>query len=182
LRTVISAINPQATLVVISDSCFSGTVTRLAPLPATPRYMPGDNVPAGKRVSQRFLLPETGMSEILLTGCTDSEYSYDAEINGRYNGAMSAMALRVIKQNPAATYQEFYDSLRKLLPSSEYPQTPQLEGSDANKSRQLFAPLTVEPGPTPEPTPEPTPTPTPEPESPGCLAGVAQLISRIFKP
>ncbi|RPH58773.1 MAG: caspase family protein [Chloroflexi bacterium] len=107
LRTIVNAINPQATLVVISDSCFSGTVTRLAPQHATPRYMPAADIPAGKRVNQRFLLPETGMSEILLTGCTDSEYSYDANINGRYNGAMSAMALRVIKQNPAATYQEF---------------------------------------------------------------------------
>jgi hypothetical protein len=134
-------------------------------------------------VRQRFLLPEADLPEVLITGCTDSEYSYDAVINGRPNGAMTAMALSVIKQNPNVTYREFHASLRKLLPSSDYPQSPQLEGSDANKDRLLFAPLAVEPGPTPEPgpAPEPSPEPVPAPESPGCPLGLLQGIVRFFK-
>ena len=91
------------------------------------------------------------MPEILISGCSDSEYSYDAEFDGRPNGAMTALALRVIKQNPDVTYREFYAGLRALLPSEDYPQTPQLEGSDINKDRKLFEPLTVEPA-------EPAPT------------------------
>jgi hypothetical protein len=131
-------------------------------------------------VRQRFLLPESGMPELLITGCTDSEYSYDAEIDGRYNGAMSAMALRVIKQNPGLTYNEFYTRLRTMLPSKDYPQSPQLEGSDAHKGTLLFEPFAatpVPPGPTP--TPEPTPTPTPEP-APGCIPGLMQQVKRLF--
>jgi len=185
LRAIIQNIHPQAMLVVISDSCFSGTVTRIAPEAGKPRFIPPTDQPARTVVRQRFLLPEAEMPEILLTGCNDREYSYDAEIDGRPNGAMTALALKVIKQNPAATYREFYAGLRALLPSSQYPQTPQLEGSETNKDRPLFAPLAVEPGPTPEPEPEPEPSPEPEPEpqpdSPGCLAGAFQAIGRFFK-
>ncbi len=85
------------------------------------------------------------MPEILISGCSDSEYSYDAEFDGRPNGAMTALAIGVIKQNPAITYREFYAGLRALLPSKEYPQTPQLEGSETNKDRKIFEPLAVQP-------------------------------------
>jgi hypothetical protein len=91
---------------------------------------------------------------------------------------MTALALRVIKQNPDVTYREFYAGLRAFLPSEDYPQTPQLEGSAANKDRKLFEPLTVEPGP--EPTPSPTPDPTPAPDSPGCLMGAVKQVKRFF--
>jgi len=183
LRVILDGIHPQATLVVISDSCFSGSVTRIAPEPAIPRFIPPTVSTAGKMTRRSFLLPETGMPEILISGCSDSEYSYDAEFDGRPNGAMSAYALQVIKQNPNVTYREFHAGLRKLLPSTDYPQSPQLEGSDANKDRKLFEPLAAEPGPAPEPspTPAPTPEPTPDPESPGCLLGALQGITRLFK-
>jgi hypothetical protein len=179
LRSVIKMINPQATLVVISDSCFSGTVTRLAPEAGKPRFMPPSDLLIGRVVRQKFLLPEGDMPEILITGCSDSEYSYDAEFNGRPNGAMSALAIRVIKQNPQATYKEFFDVLRNMLPSDEYPQSPQLEGSDANKNRRLFEPLAVTPGPAPDPTPQPEPQPPAD--SPGCIPGAMRQIARLFK-
>ena len=40
LRSIIGTMDPRATLVVISDSCFSGTVTRLIPEGSRPRFMP----------------------------------------------------------------------------------------------------------------------------------------------
>jgi hypothetical protein len=184
LRAILKGIHPQATLVVISDSCFSGSVTRVAALAAqryTPRFIPPALSTAGRVARRPFLLPEADMPEILITGCSDSEYSYDAEFDGRPNGAMTALALRVIRQNLNATYREFYAGLRALLPSSEYPQTPQLEGSDVNKDRRLFEPLAVEPGPEPAPEPTPSPTPEPAPESPGCIPGAIRQLTRFFK-
>ena len=178
LRSIISRIDPRATLVVISDSCFSGSVTRLIPEKTKPRFMPPDGISDYREVRQRFLLPETGMPELLISGCSDSEYSYDAEINGRYNGAMSALAIQVIRQNPKITYNDFYTRLRQLLPSSDFPQTPQLEGMDAHKSTLLFEPFAAvdEPGPTP------TPVPTPDPgNSPGCVPGLLRQVTRLFK-
>jgi hypothetical protein len=191
LRVILQGIHPQATLVVISDSCFSGTVTRLAGERAVPRFVPPTVSTEGRLAKRSFLLPEADMPELLISGCSDSEYSYDAEFNGRPNGAMSALAIQEIKQNPDATYREFYNGLRQLLPSKDYPQTPQLEGSDANKDRKLFEPLAVDPAPepvpspTPEPSPEPAPSPTPPPapapNSPGCFLGAIQQITRLFK-
>jgi metacaspase-1 len=183
LRVILNGIHPQATLVIVSDSCFSGTVTRIAGEKAIPRFVPPTVSTEGRVAKRSFLLPEANMPEILISGCSDSEYSYDAEFNGRPNGAMSALAIQVIKQNPNVTYREFYAGLRNLLPSKDYPQTPQLEGSDANKDRKLFEPLAVEPGPdpVPSPTPSPTPEPTPAPDSPGCLMGAVQGITRLFK-
>ena len=178
LRLILQGIHPQATLVVISDSCFSGSVTRIAGENAIPRFVPPAVSTAGRVARRPFLLPEADMQEILISGCTDSEYSYDAEFDGRPNGAMTALALRVIQQNPDVTYREFYAGLRAFLPSEDYPQTPQLEGSDANKDRKLFEPLTVEP--VPEPTPSPTPDPTPAPDSPGCLMGAIHQVKRFF--
>jgi metacaspase-1 len=153
LRTIINQINAKATLVIISDSCFSGTVTRLVVENARPRFIRTQDIPAGLTARKHFLLPEASMPEVLISGCSDTEYSYDAEINGRANGAMTAMALKVIKQNPKVTYSQFYTSLRTLLPSTEYPQTPQLEGADTHKDTPLFEPFgTAVTPPVEEPT------------------------------
>ena len=183
LRLILQGIHRQATLVVISDSCFSGSVTRLAEEKGIPRFVYPAVSTSGRAARRPFLVPEADMPEILISGCSDSEFSYDAEFDGRPNGAMTALALQVIRQNPNATYREFHTSLRARLPSDEYPQTPQLEGSDANKDRRLFEPLVVEPGPEPDPqpTPPPIPEPTPAPESPGCLMGAIQQVTRLFK-
>ena len=183
LRVILEGLHPQATLVVISDSCFSGSVTRLAAESAIPSFIPPAVATAGMVPRRSFLLPEADMPEILITGCTDREYSYDAEFDGRPNGAMTASAIRVIMQNPDITYRQFHAGLRALLPSSDYPQTPQLEGSNANKDRKIFEPLAVEPAPAPapEPSPMPSPTPAPAPDSPGCLTGAVQQITRLFK-
>jgi hypothetical protein len=180
LRAIINTLYPQATLVVISDSCFSGTVTREIPK-GKPRFLPPPGwIPGMPPVKSRkkFLLPEAEMQEILVTGCSDEEYSYDAEIDGRPNGAMTAMALKAIRENPQATYAQFYARLRQLLPTQDYPQSPQLEGSLVNKDRLLFEPLAVEPAPEPEPVPAPGPGPV---ESPGCLQGAWQQNKSIFK-
>ncbi|MCI0514996.1 caspase family protein [candidate division KSB1 bacterium] len=151
LRAIFQKINPAVHLVVIADSCFSGTVTRaLISEISVPRYIKTDDIPAKAKLKKRFLAEED-MIEVLLTGCSDSEYSYDANINGRWNGAMSAAATAVIRKGQ--TYQEFYAQIRKVLPSDEYPQTPQLEGSQVNKNHAVFA-TNTEPLPKPEPDPE----------------------------
>ncbi|MGE5464651.1 MAG: caspase family protein [Syntrophothermus sp.] len=178
LRVIVDQIHPGAALLVICDSCFSGSVTRYIPERARARFIPPDWGYMERGVRQRFLLPESGMPELLISGCSNSEYSYDADINGRYNGAMTAMAIRVIRQNPGLTYHEFYTQLRGYLPSSKYPQTPQLEGSDDHKNANLFQPFTYVP--VPDPTPSPEPVPTPEPAS-GCVAGLMQQATRFFK-
>ena len=178
LRDILNGLNSQASLVFISDSCYSGTVTRAvedSTYYAKARFVPVMGYSPLIPVKGHFLA-EADMLELVLTGCSDTELSYDAYINGRYNGAMSRYAINAIRANRQATFNEFYALLRQDLPSQDYPQTPQLEGSEGNKSRKLFEPSSVE-----EPGPEPEPEPEPEPDSPGCLMGLVQQLGRLFK-
>lgn len=139
-RAILTNSNKDVQIIVITDSCFSGTVTRIVALdPAKPRYFKTDTIPPTAVLKKRFLSKssEESMIELLLSGCSDSEYSYDAYINGRWNGAMTANAISII--DPEQTYNEFYTKLRTILPSAEYPQTPQLEGSEVNKNKIIFS-------------------------------------------
>lgn len=155
IRGVIRRLDPAARLTVISDSCHSGTVTRArlertlnaGPAPPEhaprPRYMPPvKDVHAFRSelipIRRRFLYPESDMQEVLLTGCNATESSWDAYIDGQWNGAMSANAIRLIKSDLSQTYRQLHQKLHPILVSRTNPQHPQLEGSDANKDRPLF--------------------------------------------
>jgi hypothetical protein len=182
LREILGDLNSQASLVFIADSCYSGTVTRVAEdetFYAKPRFVPVVGYHPLTPAKHHFLA-EAEMLELLLTGCSDTELSYDAYIDGRYNGAMSRFAINAIRANREATFNDFYALLRQSLPSDEYPQTPQLEGSDENKARELFEPLPVE-DPEPDPEPEPEPEPQPDPDAPGCFPGLMRQIRGLFK-
>lgn len=145
-------------LVMLSDSCHSGTVARFAPI-TTPPTVRGGKAPQRK---VRFLPPSIFLSRkqvasmgvsralrkssppgryggLLMSGCLDAEYSYDAWFNGRPNGAFTFIALRELKKlKPAATYQDWYKAIRKALPSQQYPQTPNLYGSASMKNWKVF--------------------------------------------
>lgn len=149
IRAILKNLHPKASFTFISDSCHSGSVTRAfmstlnidAPY-AKPRFLPPEDnnealvIPGSMA---RIMNPEEGMNEILISGCSPTEYSYDAYIGGRYNGAMTYNAVRILKQTPNITYNAFYAQLRKVLPSSNYPQTPQLEGKEENKNKLMFS-------------------------------------------
>lgn len=154
LRNLFGNVKDGVSLTVVLDNCFSGTATR-APVS---EIIPGLRTPDDRRV--RFLSPalrggkvlqnpwkakpkrlearpESAMKEVLLTGCTDKEYSYDANIEGTYHGAMTFYALRAIHEAQGAlTYNRMHSRLTSLI--GDYPQHPQLEGSNANKRRKLF--------------------------------------------
>jgi len=157
LRELFSGVPPGVRLTVISDSCHSGTVTRIIPS----EILPGLRTPDDRRV--RFLnpalrgdpvlenpwkarprrqetYPESKMKELLLSGCTDREYSYDALIDGMYHGAMTYFALKAVRTaNYRITYSQLHVRVNFLLDEAGYPQHPQLEGAFESKKRQIFA-------------------------------------------
>ena len=149
LRTLFADLPAGVRLTVISDSCFSGTVTREPGLP-TPddrrrRFLQPDAIGLRaldnprKATAKTVLYPESSMTGLLLSGCTDRQYSYDARIDGRYNGAMSATALRVLADNGwDMTYSALHRQLVKAVDEAGYEQTPQLEGRPGHKRRHVF--------------------------------------------
>lgn len=152
-------------IVLVSDSCHSGTVIRAAPADpdadgARPRFMPmgawlpEDRLPRaanGKPATQvalsSTLSPWAGAisqsgGDLLLSGCAEgpNNFSYDAVIARRANGAFTYYALKALKKLPAgATYADWHAEIRKALPSASYPQTPQIFGSKAARKVKVFA-------------------------------------------
>ncbi|MCB8746260.1 caspase family protein [Rhodoferax sp. U2-2l] len=151
-------------LVLIADSCHSGTVTRAAKADkdsdTRARFMPmGNWLPLRELPKNRAGKPATSvlgpigtpplqglysrvMGDVLLAGCKEgpNNYSYDARINGRFNGAFTYHALKTLKTlKPEATYADWHKAIIKYLPSSSYPQAPQLFASEAARQRIVFA-------------------------------------------
>lgn len=129
-------------LYFISDSCHSGSVAKFAPDPLASvnrmpkiRFLPPLEFVKDQELRDRIPLAARARSSsrgerypaLLLAGCKDVEFSYDADFDGRPNGAMTRVALDALKQKPA-TPAEWFRAIRKRLPSQTYPQTPQLFG------------------------------------------------------
>jgi metacaspase-1 len=94
----------------------------------------------GTKPRTRIAFPESGMNHVLLSGCRDDEVSWDAKIEGTYNGAMSYHALKAIRDaGSTITYAELAERLQTMLDDAGYDQHPQLEGPDEMKQRQVFS-------------------------------------------
>lgn len=157
-RNILSKVPKGLNIIIISDSCHSGTVTRATLMAASglidirpledyqkPRYLPPEEdrfaisgLPVNKKIFAAGLSQE-GMNEVLLTGCQSHEYSYDAYFKGKFYGALTYNCLEILKRSKRdITYNQFYNLVRKRLPSKRYDQSPQLEGSKANRNRPFF--------------------------------------------
>ncbi len=150
-------------IVLISDSCHSGTVTRAAKAEkdadSRPRFMPMGNWlpdkllpknrsgkvaatmsgPAG--TSPLVAAYSNKLGDLLLSGCKEgpNNFSYDARIKGRFNGAFTYYALKSLKaMKPGATYAEWHKAITKYLPSASYPQSPQIVGSATARKGKIF--------------------------------------------
>lgn len=117
---------------IFSDSCFSGTLARFANLSqrGTPRFLPPaeflpeDQLRAARRVETVQAKDQPRSGTVLISGCSEDEYSYDADVDGQPQGAFSAYAIKTFKQGISMS--SWYKAIRTQLPSSEYPQTPLL--------------------------------------------------------
>jgi hypothetical protein len=142
----------DARLYFISDSCHSGSVAKFAADPLASvnrmpkiRLLPPLEFVKDDETRERIALaaraPSSRRGEtypaLLLSGCKDVEFSYDADFQGRPNGAMTRVALEALRDKPA-TPQEWFRAIRKRLPSQTYPQTPQLFGGLKAKRGPMF--------------------------------------------
>lgn len=147
LRVLFAGLPKGVSLTVISDSCHSGSVTRAPGDQRRYRFLP-PSARGGKTLSaaefkaaskKKEKFPEEGMHEVLLSGCKSNQLSADADINGKFHGAMSYYAIKTITEaNYQITYAELAEQLVAALEDENYDQTPQLEGKVANKRKQIF--------------------------------------------
>ena len=151
-------------IVLISDSCHSGTVTRAAAPDADaddlprPRFMPMGNWMAADKLARAATSfkpsSSSGVSpfvkaikhrvgDLLLAGCKEgpTNVSYDARIQGKPTGAFSYYALKALKALPAnATYAQWHAAITPgNLPSASYPQSPQIVGTAEARNHKIFS-------------------------------------------
>ncbi|MGE0809409.1 MAG: caspase family protein [Immundisolibacter sp.] len=157
IRAIFAARKPGVRVLLIADSCHSGTVSRAAPAEPEadaprPRFLPMGNWLPAARVTPVSVVPGAvspfaGVllkqhGDLLLSGCKEgpNNYSYDAKIAGRYNGAFTYYALKTLKSLPAgATYADWHAAIGAYLPSASYPQSPRILGSSAARRQPVFA-------------------------------------------
>jgi hypothetical protein len=136
-------------VVMVADSCHSGSVARLAP-PAGPdarrvRFLPpsvflSPAETARARALTRVASGRPRQSALLMSGCQDFEFSYDATFDGRPNGAFTYLALTALRElPPTATYRDWSAAIARALPSQDYPQTPGLQGSSSQRRWSVLA-------------------------------------------
>jgi hypothetical protein len=148
LRNLFKNIPKDVQLSVISDSCHSGSVTRVMVNEYRRNRQLNPRVFGGKELAPEQLraargkkekYPESGMKEILLSGCKSNQTSADAYINNDYHGAMSYHAIKAITDaNYNLTYADLQKRVVSMLEEENYDQVPQLEGKDEFKSRRVF--------------------------------------------
>jgi hypothetical protein len=137
----ISLLKPGSTVLVLPDSCFSGTVTRFAGLyfvgehPTRNRFYQQPGVPVRPPKIKAFV-SKGDIKWIVISGCGETQYSADAYINGDYHGAFTWYAMNTLK--PDITYRQWHKEICKYLPGTEYEQAPTIEGPDILLDRIVF--------------------------------------------
>ena len=145
LHRIFQARRMGTRVTIISDSCHSGTMARLVGSPmsvqGTPRFIsPHTFLPISesRAIDMEQRVTPNARSRpgtVLVSGCQDHEYSYDANFNGRPNGAMTYHLLQSLKGGGST--RRVYERLRTRLPTPEYPQTPVLTATRS----QAFLPF-----------------------------------------
>jgi hypothetical protein len=128
-------------VLVMADSCFSETITRLIKIgllaeehPTRNRFYHTPGVPIQKIV--RTFVSKGNIRWIVMSGCGETQFSADAYINNSYHGAFTWFAMKTLK--PGITYREWHKEISKYLPGTEYEQIPGLEGPDELLDRKVF--------------------------------------------
>jgi hypothetical protein len=150
IRVLFSQRAAGTRILLLSDSCHSGSVTKGDDSdldPGMPRarflppeaWMPSDELP---HVTARPLTLVSGLrrsgGDLLLAGCMDTEYSYDTSFKGRPNGAFSYYALKTLREKKPTTYAAWFKAIRSFLPSNRLPQSPQILGSATAQRFKVF--------------------------------------------
>lgn len=119
------------TVVILLDSCFSGTATRKL---SRPRFIQIERA-MPKKVRKKFLRSNE-IKWIVFSGCSEHQTSADAYIGGEYNGAFTYYAMKALDRS--FTYEQWYNKIREYLPSRSFEQIPTLEGPDELINKVCF--------------------------------------------
>jgi len=117
LKAIIQAnLKKDVTLFAMFDSCFSGTILDL-------RYQYLDSLNYDTFTENDKQLETLG-NVLMISGCTDNQTSADANINSRYQGAMTWSMLQTLQPN--ITWSDLLKNMRTALKGASFTQLPQM--------------------------------------------------------
>ena len=146
VSNAIDLLSPGATVIVLSDSCYSGGNTRPLigmgltdnPHPTHNRFSQTPGVPRQRSnpLQLKTFVGAGDINWIVFSGCGATQYSADAWIENEYHGAFTWFAMKTLL--PGLTYRQWYNLIKKHLPSREFEQDPTLEGKNLLLDRMVF--------------------------------------------
>jgi hypothetical protein len=146
VAAAIKTLDSGATVLILPDSCFSGTVTRLfnperQDYPTKNRFYQQPGVAMRPRLKTGTFASRGDIKWICISGCGETEYSADAYIDNEYHGAFTYFACKTLQ--PGLTYREWFNEIRRYLPGTEFEQKPSLEGPDKLLDQEVFSTQTL---------------------------------------
>ena len=148
----ISLLDEGAIVLVLADSCFSGTITRIIGTefnnclvennhPNKNRFYKQPDIPIIFKPKNGMFAGRGDIRWIVMSGCGETQYSADAYINNDYHGAFTWYAMKLLR--PGITYRQWYNDIRVYLPSSDFEQAPTIEGPDWMLDTPVFSTQTL---------------------------------------
>jgi len=136
LENAVKQLSSDATILVLADSCFSETSTRLMNSPKHPTKVRFFDPGLPPRKKNKKMFSKSVINHILISGCEEHATSADAYINGKYQGAFTYFAIKTLKKG--ITYLQWFTEIKKGLADSGFEQVPTIEGPDRLVNRIVF--------------------------------------------
>ena len=141
----------SARATVISDSCHSGTITRLLPTAVEEGYRRARCLPwsavrsaplSRQLIASRRTRARTSRIEsprlLTLSACQSHQQSYEVALPvGRYGGVFTQAMLSTYE--PTLTYRAWHARASQEIERQGYPQSPRLDGSTLARARRALA-------------------------------------------
>lgn len=137
LQHIFGMLKTGSGALILSDSCHSGTVSRLLQshmeIPAQRKFMSPvefiDMSDERAMEAERVRASTPRRTASLISGCGDFEYSYDTSFGGRPNGAFTRIAIDAYREGISLA--SWHKAIRAKLPSLYFPQSPELTAASA---------------------------------------------------
>lgn len=119
IKSILSKhLKKDVTMIGLFDSCHSGSMFDLKF-----NYLDSNNY---DKYSENDKVSECKGNVIMISGCMDSQTSYEAQINGKPQGAMTWSFIESINKKDNLSWRELLKSMRELLKNNSFMQIPQL--------------------------------------------------------
>ena len=121
---VLRIVPDGAKVVLMFDSCFSGTVTKAVGQQI--RFHEMEGLRPRYKVRKSISKSAEELGYVVFSGCSENEYSVEAIINGRGNGVFTYYTWEAALALGPSTFQAWFDAIP--LPNDHFTQNPTLEG------------------------------------------------------